>query len=95
MLRVEFDAARSEGDIETHGMSRVSVLLPEDLVSAIDDQVGPRGRGAFLAEAAREALSRHRKNKPSVAPETAEPEDVADVFVPGAHDTSEDPRRGY
>jgi hypothetical protein len=96
MLRVEFDAARSDGDIETYGMTRVSVLLPEDLVAAIDEFAGPRGRGAFLAEAAREALNRRRAGKE--LPQTAEPEDVADVFVPGAHDASEDPpvgRSGY
>jgi hypothetical protein len=96
MLRVEFDAARCDGDIETYGMTRVSVLLPEDLVAAIDELAGPRGRGDFLAEAAREAIHQRRAGKQSQ--QTAEPEDVADVFVPGAHDVSEDPpagRRGY
>ena len=98
-IRVEFDAARSDGEIETYGMSRVSVLLPEDIVAAIDDLVGPRGRGSFLAEAARELIERRGHAKPTQArpAEQVESEDASDVFVPGSHDQSEEGTwgRGY
>jgi predicted RNase H-like HicB family nuclease len=36
---------------------RVNVSLPEALVQRIDARVGPRGRSAFLAEGARQALA--------------------------------------
>ena len=37
---------------------RTHIALPEDLVTAVDRAVGKRGRSRFLAEAAREKLSR-------------------------------------
>lgn len=41
-------------------MQRTHVLLPRELVEAIDRLVGPRHRSEFLAEAAAKEL-RHRK----------------------------------
>lgn len=37
-------------------MARTHVLLPDDLLKAIDRRVGPRGRSRFLEEAARKLL---------------------------------------
>ena len=39
---------------------RAHILLPQDLVREIDAIVGPRGRSAFLAETAREAVRRRK-----------------------------------
>lgn len=39
---------------------RAHILLPHDLVKEIDSIVGPRGRSAFLAETAREAVRRKK-----------------------------------
>ncbi len=39
-------------------MARVRVLLGDELLKAIDDKVGQRGRSRFLEEAAREKLER-------------------------------------
>jgi hypothetical protein len=39
-------------------MARVHVTLDDEVVEAIDDKVGRRGRSRFLAEAAREKLER-------------------------------------
>lgn len=39
---------------------RTHVVLPEDLVREIDALVGPRGRGAFIVETARDAVRRKR-----------------------------------
>ena len=39
-------------------MARTHVVLAGDLLDAIDERVGERGRSRFLEEAAREKLSR-------------------------------------
>jgi len=39
---------------------RAHVVIPEDLVSAIDTLVGKRGRSAFITEAARREVERRR-----------------------------------
>jgi predicted transcriptional regulator len=39
---------------------RVHISLDDDLVREIDELVGPRGRSAFLAEAARSAVEQRR-----------------------------------
>lgn len=39
-------------------MARTHVILPADLLEAIDRRVGPRSRSRFLEEAAREKLAR-------------------------------------
>src|SRR5271165_3470160 len=48
------------GDVENHIMTRTHVILPDDVVTAIDELVGQRGRSSFLTDAAREALKRRR-----------------------------------
>ena len=40
---------------------RAHVILPEDLVADIDRLVGKRGRSAFLAEVARDEITRLRQ----------------------------------
>jgi hypothetical protein len=39
-------------------MARIHVLFDDDVLEAIDDKVGQRGRSRFLEEAAREKLER-------------------------------------
>ncbi len=39
---------------------RTHILIPKDLIEAIDKIVGSRGRSAFFAEAARHELERRR-----------------------------------
>ncbi len=39
-------------------MARTHVVMSDDLLEAIDEKVGERGRSRFLEEAAREKLSR-------------------------------------
>ena len=39
-------------------MARTHVILSDDVMAAIDEQVGERGRSRFLEEAAREKLER-------------------------------------
>jgi hypothetical protein len=39
-------------------MARIHVILDDEVLKAIDDQVGQRGRSRFLEEAAREKLDR-------------------------------------
>lgn len=39
-------------------MARTHVVMPDDLLLAIDEIVGKRGRSRFLEEAAREKLER-------------------------------------
>ncbi len=39
-------------------MARTHVILTDEVVSAIDERVGERGRSRFLEEAAREKLER-------------------------------------
>ena len=41
-------------------MTRITVTLPESLLSDIDALVGPRGRSAFFARAARVELKREK-----------------------------------
>ncbi|MBI2763920.1 MAG: hypothetical protein HYX54_09270 [Chloroflexi bacterium] len=40
--------------------TRTTISLPDSLMSEIDNLVGPRGRSAFLARAARSELQRQR-----------------------------------
>jgi hypothetical protein len=42
------------------GSRRVRIILAEELIKEIDAVVGPRGRSAFLVEAARAELRRRR-----------------------------------
>jgi metal-responsive CopG/Arc/MetJ family transcriptional regulator len=72
---------------EREQLMRTHIALPEDLVEAVDRAVGKRGRSRFLAEAAREKLSRldllktleetAGAVKAADHPEWATPEDVA------------------
>ena len=39
-------------------MARTHVILSDEVIAAIDDRVGERGRSKFLEEAAREKLER-------------------------------------
>lgn len=39
-------------------MARTHVILPDEVISAIDERVGERGRSRFLEEAARDRLER-------------------------------------
>jgi hypothetical protein len=39
-------------------MARTHVILSDEVIAAIDDRVGERGRSRFLEEAAREKLER-------------------------------------
>lgn len=39
-------------------MARTHVILADEVIAAIDDRVGERGRSRFLEEAAREKLER-------------------------------------
>jgi hypothetical protein len=39
-------------------MARTHVILTDEVIAAIDEQVGERGRSRFLEEAAREKLER-------------------------------------
>jgi len=102
---VGFTATIPDMGHTTHVLTRTHVILPEDIVLAIDELVGQRGRSAFLAEAARDALKRHRLKtflssdeatwKSKDHPELAE---GADVFVRGMRDQGEQSdadRRGY
>jgi Arc/MetJ-type ribon-helix-helix transcriptional regulator len=86
-------------------MIRTHVILPNDVLAAIDELVGQRGRSSFLAEAAREAIRRRRLKsfltsieaawKSKDHPELAE---GADAFVRSMRRDAEDSdskRRGY
>lgn len=42
------------------GTQRAHVVLPTELIEEIDQEVGSRGRSAFLAETARAELKRRR-----------------------------------
>lgn len=42
---------------------RTNLLLPEDLVQAVDRIAGPRGRSRYVAEAVRERLTRDERIK--------------------------------
>jgi Arc/MetJ-type ribon-helix-helix transcriptional regulator len=86
-------------------MTRTHVILPEDVMAAIDELVGQRGRSSFLAEAAREAIKRRRLKTFLASEEVAwkskdhpELSDGADSFVRGMRDegeASDSQRRGY
>ncbi len=41
--------------------ARTHVVLPADLLEAVERTAGPRGRSAFIAEAVREKLQRNRQ----------------------------------
>jgi hypothetical protein len=43
--------------------TRTHVVLPDDLVSELDDLVGPRGRSQYITEAIREKLLRERQRR--------------------------------
>jgi hypothetical protein len=91
------DVVARFGDLgaENQATSRTAVLLPDDVVAAIDELVGHRGRTTFVTEAAREAIAR-RQTRPDVSPmqEHVELEDIADAFVPAHRDDPAD-ARGY
>lgn len=40
---------------------RLHIFLDDVLVKELDEQVGPRGRSAFIADAVRDALDRERR----------------------------------
>jgi hypothetical protein len=42
------------------GTQRAHILIPSDLLSEIDNLVGPRGRTAFLLETARQEVQRRK-----------------------------------
>jgi hypothetical protein len=48
---------------------RTNLLLPEDVVSALDRVAGPRGRSRYVADAVRERL--HRDERLAAAREAA------------------------
>ena len=91
--------------METQVMTRTHVILPDDVVAAIDELVGQRGRSSFLAEAARDAIKRRRLKSFLLSDEAAwkskdHPELAAgaDAFVRGMRDEGEQSdraRRGY
>ena len=86
-------------------MTRTHVILPDDVVAAIDELVGQRGRSSFLTEAARDAIKRRRLKSFLASDEAAwkskdHPElaQGADAFVRGMRQDGEDSdskRRGY
>jgi hypothetical protein len=91
--------------LDSSTLTRTHVILPEEVVAEIDELVGQRGRSAFLADAAREALKRRRLKtflasndaawKTKDHPELAE---GADAFVRNMRDegeASDRERRGY
>ena|SRR5947209_17520191 len=86
-------------------MTRTHVILPDDVVAAIDELVGQRGRSSFLAAAARDAIKRRRLQaflgsdraawKSKDHPELA---DGAEAFVRTMRQSGEETdtkRRGY
>lgn len=91
--------------VETQVMTRTHVILPDDVVEAIDELVGQRGRSSFLAEAARAAIKRHRLKSFLASDEVAwkakdHPElaDGAEAFVRAMREKDEESdssRRGY
>ena len=58
---------------------RAHVVLPRELVEAVDEVVGRRGRSRFFAEAAREKLARVRLARAARKAAGS----LADVDVPG------------
>lgn len=102
---VGFSGMISDVGMETQVMTRTHVILPDDVVAAIDELVGQRGRSSFLTEAAREAIKRRRLKsflasdeatwKSKDHPELA---DGADAFIRGMREEGEESdsaRRGY
>ena len=91
--------------METQVMTRTHVILPDDVMAAIDELVGQRGRSSFLTEAAREAIKRRRLKSFLASDEVAwkskdHPElaDGADVYVRAMRQEGEESdreRRGY
>ena len=45
------------------GMVRTNITLPADLLVAIDEVAGPRGRSAYVADAVRKQIRRDRLRK--------------------------------
>ncbi len=86
-------------------MTRTHVILPDDVMAAIDELVGQRGRSSFLADAAREAIKRRRLKTFLSSDEAAwkskdHPELAAgaDAFVRSMREEGEESdsrRRGY
>ena len=62
---------------------RAHIWLPTDLIREIDALVGPRGRSAFLAETAREAVRRRKLLKflQSAPPLSSETEPASAAWV--------------
>jgi metal-responsive CopG/Arc/MetJ family transcriptional regulator len=95
------------GDVgmEGHVMTRTHVILPDEVVAAIDELVGQRGRSSFLAEAAREAIKRRRLKSFLTSDEAAWKSEAhpelaagADEFVRAMRaegEESDSVRRGY
>jgi hypothetical protein len=102
---VGFSATILDMGTETQVMTRTHVILPDDVVAAIDELVGQRGRSSFLTEAAREAIKRRRLKTFLASDEAAwkskdHPElaDGAEVFVRAMREGGEETdskRRGY
>jgi hypothetical protein len=86
-------------------MTRTHVILPDDVMAAIDELVGQRGRSSFLTEAAREAIKRRRLKsflasdqavwKAKDHPELAEGSDAFVRAMRDAGEESDSKRRGY
>jgi hypothetical protein len=91
--------------MEIQVMTRTHVILPDDVVAAIDELVGQRGRSSFLTDAAREAIKRRRLKSFLASDEAAwkskdHPElaDGADAYVGAMRqegEKSDSKRRGY
>jgi hypothetical protein len=100
-----FSATIPDMGTETQVMTRTHVILPDDIVAAIDELVGQRGRSSFLADAAREAIKRRRLKSFLASSEAAwkskdHPElaQGASAFVRGMRDEGEETdilRRGF
>ena len=100
-----FSATIPDMGTETQVMTRTHVILPDEVVAAIDELVGQRGRSSFLAEAARIAIKRRRLQvflasdqaawKSEDHPELAEGADaVVRAMRQGGEETDAE-RRGY
>ena len=102
---VGFNAIINDMGTEAHVMTRTHVILPDDVITEIDELVGQRGRSNFLAEAAREAIRRYRLKKflssSEVAWKTKDHPELAqgsDAFVRAMRqegEKSDGRRRGY
>ena len=58
---------------------RTHILIPKDLIEAVDVLVGPRGRSTFFAEAAKHELARRRLAETAADAAGA----LANIDVPG------------